>query len=61
MPVHDRLGPHQSGLVLQTVLVRPVITNRSDQSHQRSDQVPVPRFEYRVKEKKEEQKSVADP
>ena len=35
--------------------------HRSDRSHQRSGQVPAPRFEYRIKEKKEEQKLVADP
>ena len=57
----DRLGPHQSGLVQQTAPVRSVATDRSDRSHQRSGQAPVPRFEYRVKERKEEQKPVADP
>ena len=36
-------------------------SDRSDWSHQRSGQVPAPRFEYRIKEKKEEQKPVADP
>ena len=35
--------------------------HRSDRSHQRPGQVPTPRFEYRIKEKKEEQKPVADP
>ena len=60
MPVHDRLGPRQSGPVQQTAPVRPVASNRSDRSHQRPGQVPVPRFEYRVKEKKEEQKLVVD-
>src|SRR6185369_11820319 len=35
--------------------------HRSDRSHQRPGQVPAPRFEYRIKEKKEEQKHVADP
>ena len=35
--------------------------HRSDRSHQRPGQVPAPRFEYRIKEKKEEQKLVADP
>ena len=35
--------------------------HRSDRSHQRPGQVPAPRFEYRIKEKKEEQKPVADP
>ena len=32
----------------------------SDQYHQRPGQAPVPRFEYRIKERKEEQKLVAD-
>ena len=40
--------------------VRPVAADRSDRSHQRPGQAPVPRFEYHVKEKKEEQKPVAD-
>ena len=44
-----------------TAPVRPVATDRSDRSHQRPGQAPVPRFEYRVKEKKEEQKLVVDP
>ena len=58
VPVHDRLGPRQSGPVQQAALVRPVTSDWSDQSHQK----PVaPRFEYRIKEKKEDQKSVADP
>ena len=35
--------------------------HRSDRSHQRPGQVPAPRFEYRIKEKKEKQKPVADP
>ena len=35
--------------------------HRSDQSQQRPGQVPAPRFEYRIKEKKEEQKLVANP
>ena len=34
--------------------------HRSDRSHQRPGQVPAPRFEYRIKEKKEGQKPVAD-
>ena len=40
--------------------VRLVPTDRSDRSHQRPAQAPVPRFEYRVK-KKEEQKLAVDP
>ena len=59
--VHDRLGPRQSGPVQQAAPVRPVTSDRSNRSHQRPGQAPVPRFEYRVKEKKGEQKSVADP
>ena len=35
--------------------------HRSDRSHQRPGQVPAPRFGYRIKEKKEEQKPVANP
>ena len=61
MPVHDRLGPRQSGPVQQAAPVRPVTSDRSDRSHQRPGQAPVPRFEYRVKEKKEEKKLVVDP
>ena len=61
VPVHDRLGPRQSGPVQQAAPVRPVTSDRSDRSHQRPGQVPAPRFEYRIKEKKEEQKPVADP
>ena len=60
VPVHDRLGPRQSGPVQQAAPVRPVTSDRSDRSHQRPDQVPAPRFEYRIKEKKEEQKPVVD-
>ena len=61
MPVHDRLGPRQSGPVQHAAPVRPVATDRSDRSHQRPGQVPAPRFKYHIKEKKEEQKPVADP
>jgi len=60
MPVHDRLGPRQSGPGQQVTPVRPVHTDRSDRSHQKPGQAPVPRFEYRVKEKKGEQKAVVD-
>ena len=60
MPLHDRLGPCQSGPVQQVAPVRPVHTDRSDWSHQRPGQAPVPRFEYRIKERKEEQKLVTD-
>ena len=61
VPVHDRLGPRQSGPVQQAAPVRPVTSDWSDRSHQRPGQVPAPRFEYRIKEKKEEQKPVANP
>ena len=61
VPVHDRLGPRQSGPVQQAAPVRPVTSDRSDRSHQTPGQVSAPRFEYRIKEKKEEQKPVADP
>jgi len=47
--------------VQQAAPVRPVTSDRSDRSHQRPGQAPVPRFEYRVKEKKGEQKPMADP
>ena len=60
VPVHDRLGPRQSGPVQQAAPVRPVTSDRSDRSHQRPGQAPVSRFEYRVKEKKGEQKPMAD-
>ena len=32
-PVHDQLGPHQSGQRWQPAPVRPATTNRSDRSH----------------------------
>lgn len=48
-PVHDRLGPPQSGPVQPAAPVRPVHTDRSDRSHQRPGKAPVLRFEYRVK------------
>ena len=55
--MHDRLGPRQSGPVHQAAPVRPVTSDRSDRSHQRPGEAPVPRFEYRIKE----QKPVAHP
>ena len=58
--MHDRLGPHQSSLVQQAAPVRPIIAGRSDRSHQRPCKAPVPRMEYRVKEKKEELKPTVD-
>ena len=57
VPVHYRLGSRQSGPVQQAAPVRPVTSDRSDRSHQRPGQAPVPRFEYRIKE----QKPIADP
>jgi len=59
VPIHDRLGPRQSGPVQQAAPVRPVTSDRSDRSHQMPGKAPVPRFEYCVKEK-EGQKLVAD-
>ena len=44
----------------QVAPVRPVHTDRSDWSNQGPGQAPVPRFKYRIKERKEEQKLVAD-
>jgi len=61
VPIHDRLGPRQSGPVQQAAPVRPVTSDQSDRSHQRPGQAPVPRLEYHVKEKKGEQKPMADP
>ena len=51
--MHDRLGPAN--------LIQCSRLHRSDRSHQWLGQVPAPRFEYRIKGKKEEQKPVADP
>ena len=55
------MGPRRSGPWQQAAPVRSVPTDRSDRSHQRPGQNPVPRFEYRVKERKDEQKLVANP
>ena len=44
----------------QVAPVRPVHTDRSDRFHQKLGQAPVLRFEYRVKEKRGEQKTVVD-
>ena len=60
-PVHDRLGPHQSGQRRQPTPVRPVATDRSDRSHQRPDKTHSPRQVYRVKEKKEEVQPTVNP
>ena len=53
-PVHDRLGQHQSGQGKNPGPVRPVYSDRSDQSQQRPAQVRPVRQEYRIKEKKDE-------
>jgi len=42
-PVHDRLGPHQSGQRRQPAPVRPVIADRSVRSHQRPSHPRSPR------------------
>ena len=60
-PVHDRLGPHQSSQRRQPAPVRPVATDRSDWSHQRTGKAHSPRQFYRVKEKKEEVQPTIDP
>jgi len=61
MPVHDRLGPHQSGPAQQAPPVRPVPYDQSDRSQQRLTQFVSPQVEYRVKEKKLEVQSGATP
>ena len=58
--MHDRLGLHQLGLVQRAAPVRSVTIDRSDRSHQRPGKTPVPRMEYRVKEKCEEPKPIVD-
>ena len=59
-PVHDRLGPHQSGQRRQPAPVRPVIADRSDRSRQRPGKAPFPRQEYRVKGRKVEVQPTVD-
>ena len=59
-PVHDRLGPRQSGPVQRAPLVRLVPYDRSDRSQQRSAQFAPPQMEYHVKEKKPEVQPTAD-
>ena len=61
MPVHDRLGAHQSGPAQQAPPVRPVPYDRSDRSQQRPARFVPPQVEYRVKEKKLEVQSEATP
>ena len=58
--MHDRLGLYQSGPTQQAAPVRPVTVDLSDQSNQRPGEAPVPRMEYRIKEKKEEPKPTVD-
>ena len=53
-PVHDRLGPHQSGRQQYAAPVRPVQPDRSDRSQQRPAQSHPPRQEYRVKKREED-------
>ncbi|EEC68057.1 hypothetical protein OsI_35901 [Oryza sativa Indica Group] len=53
IPVHDRLGSHQSGPAPASKAVRPV-SNRSDRFRSEQKQYAPPQQEYRVKEKKEE-------
>ena len=60
-PVHDRLGPHQSGLAQQVPPVRPVPYDWSDRSQQRPAQFDPPRMEYSMKEKKLEVQPSATP
>ena len=59
-PVHDRLGPHQSGQRRQPAPVRPVIADRSVRSHERPGKAPFPRQEYRVKGRKVEVQPTVD-
>ena len=61
MPVHDRLGAHQSGPAQQALPVRPVPYDRSDRSQQRPARFFPPRVECCVKEKKSEVQSEATP
>ena len=49
-PVHDQLGPCQSGPVQQAAPVT------ADRSHQKPGKNPIPRMEYCIKEKREEPK-----
>ena len=53
-PVHDRLGPRQSGQQKYAAPVRPVHTDRSDRSQQRPAQSHPPKQEYHIKEKEDE-------
>ena len=48
-PVHNCLGPRQSGQQQHAAPVRPVLPDRSDRSQQRPAQSHPPKQEYRVK------------
>ena len=52
-PVHDRLGPRQSGQQQHAAPVRPVQPDRSDWSQQRPAQSHPPKQEYRIKKKED--------
>ena len=53
-PVHDRLGPRQSGRQQHAAPVKPVQLDRLDWSQQRPVQSHPPRQEYRIKKKEDE-------
>jgi len=54
MPMHDLLGPRQSGQQQYAAPVRPVQPDRSDRSQQRPAQSHPTKQEYRIKKKEEE-------
>ena len=60
MPVHDRLGPCQSGPARQAQPVRPIPYDRSNLSLQRPAQFVPPWMEYHVNEKKQEVQPTVD-
>ena len=53
-PVHDRLGPRQSGQQQHAAPVRPVQPDRSDRSQQRRARSHPPKQEYRIKKEEGE-------
>ena len=53
-PVHDRLGPRQSGRQHHATPVRPVQPDRSDRSQQRPVQSRPLKQEYRINQKESE-------
>ena len=59
-PVHDQSGYHLLGQRQKPAPVRPVTTDRSDQSHQGLGQFHSPRQVYHVKENKKEVQSTTD-